>query len=138
MPLEPIDRLAPQYTSVLARALAKTPSARFASAAEFAVALAAVPNRGPAPDLTMLAPAAMTPADGPGSADHFDPEWLDTLGRELAGHLGPIAGHWSVVWLLRSAIGRHWCECWPCTWMISGVALDVSAARRTCRKVPVW
>ena len=92
VPLEPIDRLAPQYTGVLARALAKTPSARFASATEFAATLAAVPNGGLAPDLTILAPAAIAPADGPGSADHFDPEWLDTLGRELAGHLGPIAG----------------------------------------------
>jgi serine/threonine-protein kinase len=61
-------------------ALAKSVVERFTSAKEFATALRN-------PDDPTLVRTIVAPVRGP----QFDPEFLATLGRDLATHLGPIA-----------------------------------------------
>jgi serine/threonine protein kinase len=90
--LDPIARLAPQFTAVLARALAKSAGERFASATEFAAALRAV-DQAPAvsSDLTIASPPRAVPSYASERPGPFEPEFLTTLGNELATWLGPIA-----------------------------------------------
>ncbi len=75
---------------VLARALAKAPADRFATAAEMATALSGAATT----DHTIVLPVRTPPAG-------FDPALLDTLTRRLAETLGPIA-----TYLVHSAVRK--------------------------------
>ena len=91
--------------AAIRRALAKSPDARFASAADMAAALhgAEAPRASLIdPDLTVVAAAARAaapPGGMPGAPFVLDSSMLTTIERQLAQHVGPIAGL-----LLKSAI----------------------------------
>jgi serine/threonine protein kinase len=76
---------------ILLRALAKRPEERFQSAHEFNAALANLPQGAafdhPAQTTRTIVPAAPTTTDSRPS----DPNLLDTVSRELALYVGPIA-----------------------------------------------
>ncbi len=81
---------------VLERALAKAPSARFASAAAFAAALrAAGADAAPEGTTVLIAPATLPAgperAQAPPDPAHWDPAQLEEVERSLARHLGPMA-----------------------------------------------
>jgi eukaryotic-like serine/threonine-protein kinase len=88
--------------TVITRALAKSPAARFATAAEMAASLRATLQAGTqaveddrtivAPRIAVAAPPApREPGSGIGSMGSFDRELLGTLERRLAHYVGPIA-----------------------------------------------
>jgi eukaryotic-like serine/threonine-protein kinase len=81
-----LEGVAPQYRDVLARALAKQPGDRFASAADFATALARVSDARSAPDVTLQAAPLRA------EAEPFDRGYLTGVGAALVTHLGPISG----------------------------------------------
>ncbi len=101
--------------SVVDRALAKSPDARYASAAEMAAALRGAMQVAPAvaglEDRTIVVPQASAGSgggarasdltSGTGMTGSFDSETLATVERTLARYVGPIARL-----LVRSAIGR--------------------------------
>ena len=94
--------VSPALQAVIARALAKAPAGRFATAAEMAAALRATLQAGTladADDRTIVAPriavpmpaATQEPGSGIGSMGGFDRALLGTLERRLAHYVGPIA-----------------------------------------------
>ena len=100
----------PALKSVIDRALAKAPAARYASASDMAAGLRAAMTGGPAvADRTIVVPQLGSGAaphspetiGGVGMTGSFDGEVLATLERRLARHVGPIARL-----LVQSAIRR--------------------------------
>ncbi len=91
----------PHLVAVIRRALAKAPEARFASAAAMAAAL----REGEAPPAELLWPAGVdsdqTVAAPRGPGMTLDGSLLSTIERQLAEHVGPIAGL-----LVKSAVRR--------------------------------
>jgi serine/threonine-protein kinase len=94
--------ISPALQAAVARALAKSPEARFATAAEMATSLRATLQSdavaAASDDHTIVVPRAALPAHpaarDPGSgtgATGFDHELLGTLERRLAHYVGPIA-----------------------------------------------
>lgn len=90
--LEAVQAVAPRYTALLARALAKDRAQRFASAAEFASALAGLADGRGSPTLAVPRPGAGLPAPGADNPAPFDQPFLTAISADLVAHLGPITG----------------------------------------------
>ncbi len=85
--LAPVMATSPAAAPVIARALAKHPAERFASAGAFATALRAVEDEPASMAATVVLPAGVLPGGG----KRFDPAMLGQLETSLARFLGPMA-----------------------------------------------
>ena len=101
-PIELNPSIPPDVSQSILRALAKDPSQRFQSAAEFLAALQGISFDDvqtletvaiqAAPPSSGASPAAGKSSGGPRtSASSFEPQILDSVSRELAAFIGPIA-----------------------------------------------